>query len=1099
MKQRAVSLRMGNAGENTLKTTSMIEPVFAGRESEIRELDDCLASVIDGNGRTVFVSGEAGTGKTRLVNEFLKLVRKREITIMVGWCLSDACVPYFPFIEAFKDCLGKLTSEPETSSSKRIEHEFSVALKALTKPVQVEEAKLVIRSSPMVWKDATFATVGNVLQSASELRPVILFVDDLHWADSASLALLHYLSRVLSTKEALIVATFRSEELHPKEDGHPHPLVETARLLRREDLLKEISLSNLKRADVAKVAEHLARGPLDPEFTTKLANESLGNPLFVVESMRMLLESKRLVHKDGYFRLLTAEIGIPAKVKDIILHRLDSLKPEQRRMLDLASVIGEKFDPKLLGATLSTEAVQTLEELNCISASTSLVHSDEVNYRFDHARSREVLYNQIPSALRREYHARIAATIESAFAKANEVRINDLAYHYSQAAKKDKALQYSIAAGEDALARFSNDEAANYFAYVLETVSDKPEYLNEKIKGLEGLGDALLAKGLFEKAGEIFEKLSDVGSGATRSRALRKSLEASFWRGDMKHAVELAGKTEEYASLDRLEYARLLIWRGRVVGFSGDPEAALRDLEQALRISEEQHSLMDAAQALIQLSAYYGTKGKMKKAIAATRRAIALCHDLEDLRGQMEMRMFEGTVFFTCGLFKEAMDDYDKSMKLAERLGAPNEITMTSLYSSFLLEAMGNMKDALAVSLQAQQYSERTDSGYLRFNNYQMLTRLYAKLGDLQHAEEFHGKLMKLFDMISQKGTRLAYATGVYAKALFSAAHEQWEQANSQFEESLQLLKTAVFSNMFEPIIKSDYASCLVKQGRRIEAKKLMEESIRLREEVKSRLEPGEVQAFLMAKRETVAEDEFEVRLDVVNISTEPAQLLKLESLIPPTFSAKLLPSKYIQQRDSVDFQEKKLGPFEVETIKLTLQPKRAGIFNMHPSISYRRGNLTESESFMIDPLKIIVHSRKAFEPIIVEPEPGAKLEFEFKTDSARRVFDFLLNAFVQDYMRRRLPLEWSGWRTLMEIAKHAKVSRHSLYGDGPSRGRAISELEHRGFVELRIFPKERGRGGKISKFRVFYEKETVKRRIDQEISTPSRKNIEDSSSSINE
>jgi len=412
---------------------------------------------------------------------------------------------------------------------------------------------------------------------------------------------------------------------------------------------------------------------------------------------------------------------------------------------------------------------------------------------------------------------------------------------------------------------------------------------------------------------------------------------------------------------------------------------------------------------------------------------------------------------------------------------------------------MGNLNEAFKVSLQTLQYSEKTDSVFLKFNNYQMLTRLYAKLGDLKHAEEFNEKLMKLFDMIRQKGTRLAYATGVYAKALFSAAKEQWELANSQFEESLQLLKTDVFSNMFEPIIKADYASCLAKQGRGIEAEKLMEESVKLREAVRSRLEPGEVQAFLMAKRETVAEDDVEVRIDVVNISTEPAQLLKLESLIPPTFGVKLMPSKCVQQGDSIGFQDKSLGPFEVETIKLTFQPETAGIFNLNPSISYRRGDLTESGSFIIDPLKIIVRPKTVLEPVIIEGKPGTMLEFEFKTDSAKRVFDFLLNAFVQDYMRRRLPLEWSGWRTLMEIAKHAKVSRHSLYGDGTSRGRAISELEHRGFVEVRIFPKERGRGGKISKFRVFYEKETVKRRIDQEISTPSRKNIEDSSSSINE
>ncbi len=1042
------------------------------------------------------MSGEAGTGKTRLMNEFLKLIDNRKLTIMVGWCLSDASIPYFPFVEAFKDCISKLVNEPESVLSKRVEHEFGIAKKSLTKTMRVE-VKPPARSSPIVWKDATFATVGNALQAACELRPVVLFVDDLHWADSASLALLHYLSRVLSTKRVFIIATFRSEELHPNPNGQPHPLLETMRLLRREDLLKEFDLPNLTKPDVAKVAEHMARAPLDPGFATKLAAESLGNPLFVVESMRMLLENKRLVQKDGYLCPATDEIGIPAKVKDIILRRLDSLKPDQRRILDLASVIGERFDPTLLGNALSTDAVKTLEELNEISTSSSLVRSDEAYYRFDHAKSREVLYDQIPLPLRREYHARIAEAIEDASKKTTEVRVNDLAYHYAQAAKKEKALHYSIAAGEDALARFSNDEAANYFAYVLESLSDKSGYSNEKLKSLEGLGDALLAKGLYERAVETFQKLSGFGSGVVCLRALRKAVVASFWKGDLKLALELAGKAEEYASLDRLEYSRLLSWRGRVVGFSGDSESALRDLELALRISEEENSLIDASQALMEASVYYGTRGKMKKALASTRRAIALCVDLDDLRGQLEIRHFEGALFFACGLFKEAMDDYVKSTRLAEKLSAFNELTMTALYTSLLLETEGNLKEALTASLQNLQYSEKTDSVFLRFNNYQMLTRLYAKLGDLQHAERYHEKLMKLFDLISQKGTRLAYATGVYANALFLAANEKWEQSNSQFDKSLQLLKTAVFSNMFEPIIKADYASCLVKQGSRVEAEKLMEESKKQREAVRSRLEPGEVQAFLMAKRETIVEDELEVRLDVVNISTEPTQLLRIESLIPSSFGAKVLTPKCTQQGDSIDLQVEKLEPFEVKTIKITLRPQRSGIFNLNPSVSYRIGDQKGIASFMFNSLKIVVHPKMVSEPTIGEIKPGTLLVFEFKTDSAKKTFDFLLGAFIQDYMRRKLPLEWSGWRTLMEIARQTNVSRHSIYGNRNSRGRAIVELEQRGLVEARIFPKERGRGGKITKLRIYYERETVKRRIDQEISAPSRKNIAGISGSI--
>ena len=156
--------------------------------------------------------------------------------------------------------------------------------------------------------------------------------------------------------------------------------------------------------------------------------------------------------------------------------------------------------------------------------------------------------------------------------------------------------------------------------------------------------------------------------------------------------------------------------------------------------------------------------------------------------------MFEGIVFFSCGLHQQSLENFDKSTKIAEKLIAYNEFTMTALYASLLIETAGNLNEALSISLGALKYSEKTDSAFLQLNNYQMLTRQYAKLGDLKHAEEFQSKLMKLFTMISQKGTKLAHASAVYTNAVFFAVKQQWKQANSLFEESLQLLKTAVFS-----------------------------------------------------------------------------------------------------------------------------------------------------------------------------------------------------------------------------------------------------------------------------------------------------------------
>ena len=117
-----------------------------------------------------------------------------------------------------------------------------------------------------------------------------------------------------------------------------------------------------------------------------------------------------------------------------------------------------------------------------------------------------------------------------------------------------------------------------------------------------------------------------------------------------------------------------------------------------------------------------------------------------------------------------------------------------------------------------------------------------------------------------------------------------------------------------------------------------------------------------------------------------------------------------------------------------------------------------------------------------------ATLEFEFKNESAKKAFDFLLGSFVEDYMRRRLPLEWSGWRTFNEIVKRGNVSMKSVYGGEGRHGPAISELEHRGLVETRIFSGERGRGGNISKVRLLYEKETIRRKIDERVSKVGKK-----------
>ena len=178
---------------------------------------------------------------------------------------------------------------------------------------------------------------------------------------------------------------------------------------------------------------------------------------------------------------------------------MGTLKLAQRRVLDAASVIGDKFDVELLGAVLKQDSLEVLETLNFIAQSTSLVCCEEDFFRFDHARSREALYEEIPLPLKKGYHARVAEKLEAS-ANDGKLPLSKLAYHYAQAGNQEKALEYSIAAGKEALARFSNSEAIAHFKYVLEAVGEAPERADQKLVALEGLGDAYSANSMFKEA-----------------------------------------------------------------------------------------------------------------------------------------------------------------------------------------------------------------------------------------------------------------------------------------------------------------------------------------------------------------------------------------------------------------------------------------------------------------------------------------------------------------------------------------------------------------------------------------------------------------------
>lgn len=232
------------------------------------------------------------------------------------------------------------------------------------------------------------------------------------------------------------------------------------------------------------------------------------------------------------------------------------------------------------------------------------------------------------------------------------------------------------------------------------------------------------------------------------------------------------------------------------------------------------------------------------------------------------------------------------------------------------------------------------------------------------------------------------------------------------------------------------------------------------------KFEHANIQAHLTALEEVTVGEEFGVQLDLVNAAKNFGLLVRVDNVVPPGFRVVRLPPQYEMQNGSLDLKGKKLEPLQVETLKIVVEPTDAGTAYLCPKVIFTddTGNFKTCRS---EAVQVDVHS-----PLV----------FKFKKEAARMAFNYLVEAFAEDYMKRRLVLQEAGWRSLVQIAKNSGVSLRSVYGDTRRRGVAISELERRGLIEMRVFPKSKGRGGRILKARISYTKETIKRYIDTKV-----------------
>jgi len=534
----------------------LAEPPMAGREEEFGKLNEALQRAIAGSGSLFLISGEAGIGKTRLAKEFERKAEGKGCKVLVGNCVPSTQIPYLAFLEA----LEGLSDEGSQNRASRLKGAAKRAAPDLVGAIPVVGgtahalAKLLKEyqgdEGEGQKENLLFGTL-DLLEGESRKRPLIVHLDDLQWADSSSIGMLHFLARNVRDLRIFLLGTYRTEEVLNLEK-EVHPFLDSLQVMNREGIVEEVILRPLAEKEMQQVVSGMLQEPLDKVVMEHIFKESGGSPLFAVETLRMLVSEGRLVLNDGTWKMTAGgEMHIPRTIQQVISRRMDKLSKEQRRILECASVIGERFDASLLTESLAIDELHLLDELEALSKSFQLVVWDNSNYKFTHAKIRDVTYDEVPKPKRVELHKRVGLSLEKRLP--DNSLLGALSWHFDQAQAKDKCIKYSLLAGKYCSAKKAITEAKSLYLLALARTGGDPSLVAEKLEALEGLGDLGYYQSNTREWYSYYQQFLELNHDKkARSRVLAKAAECwdTVGLNDSKKANEMLDEAESLSEGD---------------------------------------------------------------------------------------------------------------------------------------------------------------------------------------------------------------------------------------------------------------------------------------------------------------------------------------------------------------------------------------------------------------------------------------------------------------------------------------------------------------------------------------------------------------------
>lgn len=793
---------------------------LVGRGEELAKLKAALMSLKEGEGRLVSVIGEAGIGKSRLVAEFKQSLIDREQGPLSPLWLTGSCqemsqtASYWPFIDLFRDYFAWHPDDDKQARAGRI----MVALQTLADQGHLTTEQMadigpllgnllavqfgnewderLSDTSPEQFQYQLSQGVQSFLAALAHQQPLILHLEDLHWADSLSLDLISLLMEVLPSAPMFLVCVYRPD------DGSDHKSARLSNIASRKAAGRytELWLNELSPQTSAQLLDGLLPGNvLSDQVKRLILDKAQGNPFFLEEIVFSLIDNGSIFQEGKVWRIREGiePITVPESVQSVILSRVDRLERGQRQVLQHAAVIGRLFQQRILQRLMAEdlaldEHLQALEDHALIYQERRL---PEIEYAFWHVLGQEAIYQTLPRSRQTEIHRHVAAAIEALYPNSLEKYYERLAYHYRRGDVPDKMIAYALKAGEKSRRAYLNGEAIAFFQQALVPIRQaEPDTYPQHwlLDALAGLGQIHHGIGEEQEAEPYFREAIELGR--AMNLPVPQLVRLHFWLGDVLYwqsrfeaMIEIGKAGLGLLEKDSGSVEAALMNQTIAIGYrySGNEEKFAQYTLNTARFIEQLPYSEELRPAYAHIFSHYNREKNMVRALHLLDVLEENGLRYQDKRALGEVQSKRGISIGNQGNLQQALQFHQQSLELYAKIGDSKHRSWELQNLGWVHLRLGNLDQAERYTLQGLESVQTVGANRPTSAAYRNLGIVYLCQGLWDKAEAMFRQAQQLSHDINEIGG------GIWATTLLGQlylARENKPQALSQFQMALDMV-----------------------------------------------------------------------------------------------------------------------------------------------------------------------------------------------------------------------------------------------------------------------------------------------------------------------